>query len=77
MAGWKLEVARMAMYMMFPVTLFHIFNQPAYFEEWVTKTKRELYPPEKDGHRKEMEDFIQQMRLKNENKMMEAMEKTH
>lgn len=75
MAGWRLEVARMAMYVMFPVALFHIFNQPAYFEEWVTKTKRELYPPEKDGHRKEMEDFIYEMREKKDKQMMAAFEK--
>lgn len=33
---------------MFPVLMFHYFNQPKYFEEWVVKTKRELYPPESD-----------------------------
>lgn len=35
MGGWKLEVAKMAMYMAFPVGMFHYFNQPEYFEKWV------------------------------------------
>lgn len=38
----------MALYVMFPVAMFHYFNQPKYFEEWVIKTKRELYPPESE-----------------------------
>lgn len=35
MGGWQLEVAKMAMYMAFPVGMFHYFNQPEYFEKWV------------------------------------------
>ena len=35
MGGWKLEVFKMALYMSFPVALFHWFNQPEYFEKWV------------------------------------------
>lgn len=38
----------MALYIMFPVAMFHYFNQPKYFEEWVIKTKREIYPPEEE-----------------------------
>lgn len=46
MGGWQLEVVKMAVYMMFPVTLFHYFNQPQYYEEYVAKVKKELYPPQ-------------------------------
>lgn len=35
MAGWQLEVFKMALYMAFPVGMFHYFNQPEYFEKWV------------------------------------------
>ena len=35
MGGWQLEVGKMALYMAFPVGLFHYFNQPEYFEKWV------------------------------------------
>lgn len=76
MGGWHLEIFKMAMYMTFPVAMFHYFNQPEYFEKWVnqihlvthrkinlikysyfqvTETKRQLYPPEKKGHRDEIE----------------------
>ena len=50
MGGWKLEVGRMAMYMFFPVGMFYCFNQPQYFEDWVVKMRRELYPPHKNMH---------------------------
>lgn len=35
MGGWQLEVGKMALYMAFPVGMFHYFNQPEYFEKWV------------------------------------------
>lgn len=42
MGGWQLEVGKMAMYMAFPVGMFHYFNQPEYFEKWVRKNIRSL-----------------------------------
>ncbi|XP_037952146.1 protein PET100 homolog, mitochondrial-like [Teleopsis dalmanni] len=72
MGGWVLEVCKMAMYMTFPVALFHIFNQPDYFEEWVTKKKRELYPPENLSHRAEIEEAIRAVREKRNLQMMKA-----
>ncbi|XP_055852146.1 protein PET100 homolog, mitochondrial [Episyrphus balteatus] len=74
MGGWHLEIGKMALYMTFPVALFHIFNQPAYFEEWVTKTKRDIYPPDSESHRKELEDAIKMIRAKQEEKQMKAFE---
>lgn len=64
MGNWKLEVGRMAMYMSFPVILFHYFNQPAYFEEWVTKTKRNILPPENAQDREDIQQLIKQMKMK-------------
>ena len=37
MGGWQLEVGKMALYMSFPVGMFHWFNNPEYFEKWVRK----------------------------------------
>lgn len=74
MAGWKLEVGKMALYMAFPVVLFHIFNQPEYFEEWVTKKKRELMPPDNLGHRQELEQAIKDLREKRDIQMIKALE---
>ncbi|XP_059056689.1 protein PET100 homolog, mitochondrial [Achroia grisella] len=64
MGNWKLEVGRMAMYMSFPVILFHYFNQPAYFEEWVTNTKRNIFPPENAKDREDIEHLIKSMKQK-------------
>lgn len=64
MGNWKLEVGRMAMYTAFPVALFFFFNQPKYFEEWVTKTKREIFPPENEQDRKDIQNLIRDMRKK-------------
>lgn len=51
MGGWKLEVAKMAMYMSFPVGLFHYFNQPEYFEKWVKNNRSpKNLPLKSDSH---------------------------
>ncbi|KAI5646526.1 hypothetical protein NE865_01459 [Phthorimaea operculella] len=64
MGNWKLEVGKMAIYMSFPVTMFHYFNQPDYFEEWVIKTKRECYPPENKKDREDIEKLIKKLKMK-------------
>lgn len=64
MGNWKLEVGRMAMYTAFPVALFFVFNQPKYFEEWVTNTKRQIFPPENQKDREAIQKLIQDMRKK-------------
>nr|CAG4643911.1 EOG090X0508 [Lepidurus arcticus] len=61
MGNWQLEVAKMGLYIMFPVVLFYHFNQAEYFEDWMIKMRRELYPPENKMHRKEIEETIRQM----------------
>lgn len=52
MGGWRLEIGKMAMYMTFPVGVFYFFNQPQYFEDWIVKMRRELYPPLDKMHTK-------------------------
>lgn len=74
MGGWKLEVGKMALYMTFPVALFHYFNQPQYFEEWVTKKKRELFPPEDTPSKLEFKAALKEIREKQEAQMLKAME---
>ncbi|XP_022120546.1 protein PET100 homolog, mitochondrial [Pieris rapae] len=64
MGNWKLEVARMAMYTSFPVALFFYFNQPTYFEEWVTNTKRQILPPENVKDKEAFHQLIRDMRKK-------------
>lgn len=44
MGNWKLEVGKMVLYMAFPVSMFHYFNQVNLFEDMVIKFKQERYP---------------------------------
>lgn len=64
MGNWKLEVGKMAMYTSLPVGLFFFFNQPTYFEEWVTNTKRQIFPPENQNDREAIQMLIRDMRKK-------------
>lgn len=73
MAGWQLEVFKMVMYVSFPVAMFHYFNQPGYFEKWVTETKRQVYPHENDSHREEIEKCIRQIRNDRDKEMLSTM----
>ncbi|KAL6260533.1 hypothetical protein P5V15_008055 [Pogonomyrmex californicus] len=73
--GWILEVAKMFMYISFPVGIFHYVNQPAYFEKWVIKAKEEYYPSESRQANKELEDFIYEFNAKYERKQLDALEK--
>ncbi|XP_078387562.1 protein PET100 homolog, mitochondrial [Cetorhinus maximus] len=74
MGGVKLEIFRMLLYLSFPVTVFWISNQAEYFEEYVVKRKREIYPPEEKMRRKELEDFKERMRKKREQKLLHHLE---
>lgn len=66
MGDWKLEIVKMSLYITFPVALFHYFNQPEYFEQWVVKTRRAVFPPDKKTHREEIEECIRNIREKKE-----------
>lgn len=60
--GVKIEVFRMMVYLSFPVTMFWISNQAEYFEEYIVKRKREIFPPDEKMHRQKLEDFKERMR---------------
>lgn len=60
----------MALYMTFPVAMFHIFNQPKYFEEWVVKTRRDLYPPESLGHHEAIQELIKEIREREDRRVL-------
>lgn len=74
MGGWALEIGKMVMYISFPVVMFHYFNQPAYFEKWVTQKKREIYPPEDETAENEIKNTIKLMRQKRDIEMMKALD---
>ncbi|XP_012521284.1 protein PET100 homolog, mitochondrial [Monomorium pharaonis] len=72
--GWMLEVAKMFLYISFPVGIFHYVNQPAYFEEYVIKAKQEYYPPESKQAYEEVENFIRDFNSTMEKKRLDEME---
>lgn len=68
--GVKIEVFRMMLYLSFPVTMFWISNQAEYFEEYIVKRKREIFPPDEESQRKELEDFKERMRVRKEQRLL-------
>ncbi|XP_058508716.1 protein PET100 homolog, mitochondrial [Solea solea] len=69
--GVKIEVFRMVLYLSFPVSMFWISNQAEYFEEYVVKRKREIFPPNEAQNRKELEDFKERIRVRRERKLLQ------
>lgn len=77
MGGWKLEVGRMFMYMMFPVLTFHYFNQPQYYEDAVAQLKRKLYPPQSKEVTELLNDKLHSVREKRELEELKQMIAKH
>ncbi|CAG9855178.1 unnamed protein product [Phyllotreta striolata] len=75
MGNWKLEVAKMGLYVTFPVALFYYFNQPQYFEEWVVNKKREIYPPESQKQ-KDFEAALQEIKQRQNLELMKKVDIT-
>ncbi|CAL1677249.1 unnamed protein product [Lasius platythorax] len=75
--GWILEIAKMSLYISFPVGIFHYVNQPAYFDKWVIKAKEEYYPSESRKAHEEMENFIRDFNANMEKERLDAMEKQY
>nr|XP_059862441.1 protein PET100 homolog, mitochondrial [Delphinus delphis] len=70
--GVKLEVFRMTIYLTFPVAMFWIANQAGWFEDYVIQRKRELWPPENEDKRQELEEFKERIRKQREEKLLRA-----
>ncbi|CAM1306793.1 Uncharacterised protein g4460 [Pycnogonum litorale] len=77
MGGWKLEVFKAAMYMAFPVGVFYIFNQPQYFEEWVTKSRYEMHPPVDEKNAALLRNTIKKHNEKYEKRLEEEYRRLH
>ncbi|XP_068949871.1 protein PET100 homolog, mitochondrial isoform X1 [Petaurus breviceps papuanus] len=64
--GW----GQMMLYLTFPVAMFWVSNQAEYFEEYVVQRKREIFPPEREDQRQELEDFKERMRKQREERLL-------
>ncbi|XP_069004982.1 protein PET100 homolog, mitochondrial isoform X2 [Embiotoca jacksoni] len=71
--GVKIEVFRMMLYLSFPVAMFWVSNQAEYFEEYIVKRKREIFPPHEQMQRKELEDFKERIHARKERQILKKM----
>lgn len=75
MGGWVFEIAKMGLYLSFPVAAFHIFNTPEYFEKYVVEKKREMYPREDQMYRDEVNQLFRDLNSGNLDSKMKQFEK--
>lgn len=75
MGGWVLEIAKMGLYLSFPVAAFHVFNAPEYFEKYVIEKKREMYPREDQMYRDEVYQLFRDMNSGNLDSKLKQFEK--
>lgn len=73
--GWVLEIAKMGLYLSFPVATFHFFNCPEYFEKYVVEKKREMYPHEDELHREELNAIFRDLSSGNLQEKIDQFEK--
>lgn len=63
---------QMTLYLTFPVAMFWIANQAEWFEDHVIQRKRELWPPEREDQRRELEEFKERIRKQREERLLRA-----
>jgi len=44
-----MEAFKLTFYMMFPVIMFWVHNQPAFFEDWMDEHRKFAFPPVDDN----------------------------
>ncbi|EZA61036.1 protein PET100 homolog, mitochondrial [Ooceraea biroi] len=72
--GWVFEVAKMFMYISFPVGIFHYYHHPMIFEKLMIEEKKKYFPPTSRKRNAEVEDFINKYNYDIKRKQLEAME---
>ncbi|XP_018015442.1 protein PET100 homolog, mitochondrial [Hyalella azteca] len=73
MGNWQLEVARMAIYMTFPVAAFYIFNQPQWFEQETIEKKRQIFRPTSRENAEMLAGCIKTLQEKEERELLESL----
>lgn len=75
MGNWQLEVVKMALYITFPVALFHYFNQSDSFEDWAKKLQHEINPPDDAHFREEVKRVARELRERDEERLLKGISK--
>ena len=67
MGSWQAEVAKMFLYVMFPVAVFHCYNQPEIFENWAQQTKNKYFQPSSPDDFKELYEYFEKKKQNDKN----------
>ncbi|KAK0083688.1 hypothetical protein PV325_008402 [Microctonus aethiopoides] len=74
MGTWHLEIARMILYIGFPVGLFHWFNQPQNFTEYVENTQKEMLSRMQSNTKEIYDEFVGQRNERHDLERIQLME---
>lgn len=77
MGNWQLEVARMALYIAFPIGIYHYVNQPEIIEEWSRRARTEMFPPLSDEEREDIMKKMEEVRRTASMKEVQEMERRY
>jgi len=75
MGNWKLEIAKMVIYMAFPVTSFYVYHQVDWFEDEITDLHRKVRTKESMENTKELQDCVEMMRSHRDKKFKDELAK--
>ena len=74
---WKMEIFRMTCYMAFPVTMFHYFNSPQLYENYVIKAKRETGKPVSHEDEEKFKKLFNKIKKKEQLNYLQKLESTN
>lgn len=74
MGNWQLEVVKMAIYITFPVAMFHYFNQPENFEETIRNINLRINTPEEDKFREEYRALVKRKQEEEEVRILKKLD---
>jgi len=75
MGNWQLEIAKMAIYMAFPVTSFYVYHQVDWFEDELTEIHKKVRTKETIENHKMIEEAVTMMRTHSDKKFKEKLAK--
>lgn len=75
MGNWQLEVAKMAIYITFPVAMFHYFNQPENFEETIRTINLRINTPEEEKFRDQYRALVKKKQEEEEARILKELDK--
>jgi len=75
MGNWQLEVAKMAIYMAFPVTSFYVYHQVDWFEDELTEIHKKVRTKECIENKAMIDEAVEMMRSHRDKKFKDELAK--